>query len=607
MQPDEELMHVFLRESRELIDNLEHDIVAFEAEPDNKLLLENLVCAFRTLKDDAGLVGLYKFEKVAHTTEEILANMHKGPVVIAPDLILFMLEALDKLKTMHNEITPIASGAAEIIHQKIANEKSTTAFCQHAEKTATQACLNTTEFISEDGAWGLFAENIEVDRRKSATVKMTAWKKRRPPEEVRTDVGQHLSDGKKRTGAQNLENAEFVNRDDVELPGTMINLVGELIRSRNEILQFVPKIDKLGFAAACQRLNLITRDLQECVMKNRTQSAGGGLKQMHIPAHEMARNSHERVAFQTDGQADLILDSAGLALAAALKLEMMKAKVGTETFRPEIFNSKPQSLLLFIAGKNELYALPLAQISRFETFSATALEEAGGMEWLRYRNQEMPVLWLDKFLSAVPGPRQDSLFVVVFRINQNDIGFIVNEVIDVITPGDSPVQEEITQPGTAGTLLLNRSAVRVVDPIELIKYEFPQLFDNYVQKPKIDNMYNRILVVDKSPFMRSIYRSYLEPEGYIITDAETWADAGKMIQFHQFDFVISDDKIPEEFNWVKTEANSGNKSEREWPIFISPMKEKESVWPQNAYHSELEKKLSRDKLLEALAGGDRLI
>jgi two-component system chemotaxis sensor kinase CheA len=63
-------------------------------------------------------------------------------------------------------------------------------------------------------------------------------------------------------------------RLDVALLDQLMNLVGELVLARNQILQFANSTEESGLLATSQRLNLITTELQEGVMKTRMQPIG---------------------------------------------------------------------------------------------------------------------------------------------------------------------------------------------------------------------------------------------------------------------------------------------------------------------------------------------
>ena len=74
----------------------------------------------------------------------------------------------------------------------------------------------------------------------------------------------------KREGAAKKEPsrslASSTIRVDVDLLDSLMNLVGELVVARNQILQVSQVGDPRGLGAATQRLNLITSELQEGVM-----------------------------------------------------------------------------------------------------------------------------------------------------------------------------------------------------------------------------------------------------------------------------------------------------------------------------------------------------
>src|SRR5579872_4606180 len=63
-------------------------------------------------------------------------------------------------------------------------------------------------------------------------------------------------------------------RVDVGLLDKVMNLVGELVLARNQVLQFASRMKDSGFVAVSQRLNLITTELQAGVMKTRMQPIG---------------------------------------------------------------------------------------------------------------------------------------------------------------------------------------------------------------------------------------------------------------------------------------------------------------------------------------------
>ena len=71
--------------------------------------------------------------------------------------------------------------------------------------------------------------------------------------------------------SQRTSASESTIRVDVALLDRLMNLVGELVLSRNQIIQLAGEQEEHGFGPPAQRLNLITSELQEGVMKTRMQ------------------------------------------------------------------------------------------------------------------------------------------------------------------------------------------------------------------------------------------------------------------------------------------------------------------------------------------------
>lgn len=74
--------------------------------------------------------------------------------------------------------------------------------------------------------------------------------------------------------SQSVAASESTIRVDVALLDKLMTRVGELVLARNQILQFAGRIADSDLQGATQRLNLITTELQEGVMKTRMQPIG---------------------------------------------------------------------------------------------------------------------------------------------------------------------------------------------------------------------------------------------------------------------------------------------------------------------------------------------
>ena len=91
-------------------------------------------------------------------------------------------------------------------------------------------------------------------------------------------------------------------RVDVALLDDLMNLVGELVLARNEILQHVGRQEDADFAASSQRLNIITSDLQERVMKTRMQPIASLWSKLPRVVRDLAQQCNKQVRLEMEGK-----------------------------------------------------------------------------------------------------------------------------------------------------------------------------------------------------------------------------------------------------------------------------------------------------------------
>lgn len=91
-------------------------------------------------------------------------------------------------------------------------------------------------------------------------------------------------------------------RVDVGLLDTLMNLVGELVLARNQLVQVTATYGENDLVAASQRLNLITTELQEGVMKTRMQPIGNVLGKFPRLVRDVSTQLGKRVRLDLDGK-----------------------------------------------------------------------------------------------------------------------------------------------------------------------------------------------------------------------------------------------------------------------------------------------------------------
>jgi two-component system chemotaxis sensor kinase CheA len=102
--------------------------------------------------------------------------------------------------------------------------------------------------------------------------------------------------------ARNSSVSESTIRVDVGLLDKLMNLVGELVLARNQILQFTGQSADTALLATSQRLNLITTELQGSVMKTRMQPIGTIWDKLPRVVRDLAASCGKQVRLQMEGK-----------------------------------------------------------------------------------------------------------------------------------------------------------------------------------------------------------------------------------------------------------------------------------------------------------------
>ena len=102
-----------------------------------------------------------------------------------------------------------------------------------------------------------------------------------------------------------------------------------------------------------------------------------------------------------DGQVALILDVSGIAAQARLAVHADQERTGGAEEAAQ-HREDAQSMLLFTNGSAEQFAVPMQLISRLERIRSHQIDSVGGQEILQYRGTSLPLLRLEKYITAQP-------------------------------------------------------------------------------------------------------------------------------------------------------------------------------------------------------------
>jgi two-component system, chemotaxis family, sensor kinase CheA len=231
----DDLLNEFLTETSENIEIVDTELVRLERDPNDKPVIDNIFRLVHTIKGTCGFLGLPRLESVAHSAENMLGEFRDGKIKVTPSRVTLILQALDCIKAILNRL----------------------------EKTGQEPEGNDSDLISKLDAAARGEDIVIGEDAGSNTI---------APIDAPVVVAKATDEASEADDTGQKSNQTI--RVSVTLLEDLMNLVSELVLTRNQLTQMVRKMDNSELAGPVQRLSQCTTELQEGVMKTRMQPIG---------------------------------------------------------------------------------------------------------------------------------------------------------------------------------------------------------------------------------------------------------------------------------------------------------------------------------------------
>lgn len=301
---DEEMVEVlkdFLEESNEGLDRLDSELVELEQSPDNRDILASIFRTIHTIKGTCGFLGFNRLEKVAHVGENLLALLRDGKLALTEEITNALLAMVDAVRTMLGEIERSSQDGQEEYGDLIATLtrlKDGEAAPKMAETTMASENIPSPE-PSTPTAPAVEA-NVQPVSENVIAVPVQDEKKKIPTEIVSPPSAPNKAQQEKRSAVGNVVESSI--RVDIPLLDRLMNLVGELVLARNQIVEHATVDENTQFLAISQRLNLITSELQEGVMQTRMQPINNIWAKFPRVVRDLAMGCGKKVRVEMEGK-----------------------------------------------------------------------------------------------------------------------------------------------------------------------------------------------------------------------------------------------------------------------------------------------------------------
>lgn len=222
-----------------------------------------------TIKGTTGFLGFNRLEKLAHAGEHLLGSLREGRLTVTEPLISGLLQLLDGLRAI---LTLIEETGGE----------GTRASDEDSALIAELAKLN-----GEDAA-------TPSEEKAAPVISIKAVEEIAPP------VAAETTPAAVAVQSSGSASGDKTLRIDVEVLNRMMNLVGELVLTRNQMLQ--SGVEATNFPELARRLDSVTADLRETVMQARMQPVGNLFGKFPRMVRDLARTCGRDVRIEFSGQ-----------------------------------------------------------------------------------------------------------------------------------------------------------------------------------------------------------------------------------------------------------------------------------------------------------------
>ncbi len=214
----DDIIKEFLVESYENLDRLDVEFVELEKNPGDRELLSSIFRVIHTIKGTCGFLDFHHLEKVTHAGESLLSQLRDGQLTLDKNIVSVLLSMIDAVRAMLAEIEKNGRDGEEaysdLIQRLIA--------CSENQSSTVAAPLDMIE-IQEPTPADVIEDDLFVAQEESVN-------------------NEHVP--------STIQDTSI--RVNIELLDNLMNLVGELVLSRNQIIQYSKKYKDGNFIVSTQ-------------------------------------------------------------------------------------------------------------------------------------------------------------------------------------------------------------------------------------------------------------------------------------------------------------------------------------------------------------------
>jgi two-component system chemotaxis sensor kinase CheA len=359
-----EIVESFIVESREILEELDHDLLQLERTPDDRELIDRIFRAVHTVKGTSGFLSLTQMSTLAHRFEDVLNKLRQGDLAFQPAMMDVMFNAFDQMtflldKVVEGDMTPVDQDAVLAELDAILDG----AYAPDADNKADAG----DESLQDDAeAAGAASDPAHDDPRAPEADSVSASAPTASASGASEDASrpnEPAAPPSSGTGSSPItDRASETIRVEVDRLDNLMDLVGELVLGRNRLLQLVSDAETIDDRANLLRkmgdttsqVDFITSELQTAVMRTRMVQVGRVFNKFPRVVRDLAREFDKKIDLVIEGE-DTELDKSLIEEIGDPLTHLIRnaADHGIETPAERTANGKPERGTIRLSAAHE--------------------------------------------------------------------------------------------------------------------------------------------------------------------------------------------------------------------------------------------------------------
>ncbi|EQA3989609.1 hybrid sensor histidine kinase/response regulator [Campylobacter upsaliensis] len=329
MEDMQEILEDFLVEAFELVEQIDHDLVELESNPEDLELLNRIFRVAHTIKGSSSFLNFDVLTKLTHHMEDVLNKARHGELKITPDIMDVVLESIDRMKTLLNsirdngndsaigmDIEPICARLTAISEGDVSAVASVSEEPKVEPKEEVVPAAPEPSIEPDVDVNQLSDSEVEAEIERLLKVRKAEDQARRAQKKKSatptTPKPATETGGEKKVPASGGGGGgmDQTIRVEVKRLDHLMNLIGELVLGKNRLLKIYDDVEERyegekfleELNQVVSQLSIITTDVQLAVMKTRMQPIAKVFNKFPRVVRDLSRELGKQIELEITGE-----------------------------------------------------------------------------------------------------------------------------------------------------------------------------------------------------------------------------------------------------------------------------------------------------------------